>query len=505
METNKYLIDNEIDTQELWRGIGGHFDSLNQIIHEIIDNSISNFKSNPHLAFHTILISITKIDSKNVEIFIEDTGTGIKNINNAFTLGNKKSQESPLNEHGFGLKHALATANPDNNNWAVYTRTEDLESRGLVSVIKSPYKIQEFYGENISFNLDNYPTKLKNQSTGTIVKFVTSYEMYKSLGRNGIKDSKGIALYLKEDLGFIYSGIINANIAEIQLIVDDEPKMIVNSVEPWWNNTSSSKEKVDLGLLAGDGETGSVILSYKIGTINDRFSMNSDNEKAVYYRTNMKSSGVEIRINGRMIKNNLLNEIWHDVYQHNRFNNFLVQINLESDNLSFLPATRSSKNGFKQGDIKLLGLYNWIRTHCKFPIENKKERDEIHLFDELKEIKIKQLKEVVDGKLTVDVGRRVLKRSKENIKIDFFVAFNNNTIIYLGVKGTSSPIDLYKLKLYWDACIIDNLLPTSAILLANAHSDLVVDLSSMNNSLKDINGNSYKFSLKKWEDENIIS
>jgi hypothetical protein len=501
---DKYLIENQIDTKELWKGIGGHFDSLNQIIHEIIDNSISNFKANPQLSFHTILISINKIDAKNVEIFIEDTGTGIKNINNAFTLGNKKSQESPLNEHGFGLKHALATANPNNDNWQVYTRTQELKDNNLVSLISSPYQINEYYGKNLEFNFDNYPSKLANYSTGTIVKFITSFEMYKSLGRNGIKDSKGIALYLKEDLGFIYAGVINSNIAEIQLIVDNEPKMIVNSVEPWWVENKYSKDKIDLGLLAGDLPTGEIILSSKIGTIKDRIAVDEENEKAVFYKTNMQNSGVEIRINGRMIKNNLLKEIWDGKFkQHNRFNSFLVQINLESNNSSFLPSTRSSKNGFKQGDIKLLGLFNWIRTHCPLPIENKNDRDEIHHFQELKEIKIKQLKDIVDGKLTVEIGRRILKRTQDNIRIDFFVAYNNTTIIYLGVKGVSSPIDLYKLKLYWDACVIDNLLPTNAILLANEHSELVQDLSSMNNSLKDINGNSYKFTLKKWQDENI--
>lgn len=503
MEESKYLIDNQIDTKELWKGIGGHFDSLNQIIHEIIDNSISNFKSNPQLSFHTILLSIRKVDDKNVEIFIEDTGTGIKNINNAFTLGNKESQESPLNEHGFGLKHALATANPNNDNWRVYTRTSDLVDKDLVSIISSPYEITNYYGTYEKFSIDNYPSKLKNTSSGTIVKFITSFEMYKSLGRSGVKDSRGIALYLKEDLGFIYSGIIKSNIAEIQLIVDDEPKMIVNSVEPWWMENSFSREKIDLGLLAGESETGEIILSSTIGTIKNRITI-EDNEKAVYYKTNMKNSGVEIRINGRMIKNNLLNEIWNDKFQHNRFNNFLVQINLESNNSNFLPSTRSSKNGFKQGDIKLLGLYNWIRTHCPLPIENKNDRDEIHLFEELRDIKLKQLKEIVeDGKLTVEINRRVLKRSRDNIRIDFFVAFNNTTLIYLGIKGISSPIDLYKLKLCWDACVIDNLLPTNAILLANEHSELVQDLTSMNNSLKDINGNIYKFTLKKWKDENI--
>ena len=80
------IIDNQPNAQELWAGIGGHFDNLGQIINEFLDNSISNFAANT-LDSRNILITLKELESRNVAITIEDTGTGIKNLSEAFTLG----------------------------------------------------------------------------------------------------------------------------------------------------------------------------------------------------------------------------------------------------------------------------------------------------------------------------------------------------------------------------------------------------------------------------------
>lgn len=69
-----------------------------------------------------IIIYLKELDSEgDVEVVIEDSGTGIKRLDEAFTLGSRLAAESPLNEHGFGLKHALASANPANDSWKIFT------------------------------------------------------------------------------------------------------------------------------------------------------------------------------------------------------------------------------------------------------------------------------------------------------------------------------------------------------------------------------------------------
>ena len=104
-------ILNHIDnSDDMWSGIGGHFDTFSQVICEFIDNSIANFIQ------HKLTTKVVKVtlseDGEKVKVKIEDTGTGIKDLNRSFTLGGKVREENShsLNEHGFGIKHALASA-----------------------------------------------------------------------------------------------------------------------------------------------------------------------------------------------------------------------------------------------------------------------------------------------------------------------------------------------------------------------------------------------------------
>lgn len=115
------------NANELWTGIGGTFDSFNQVIFEFVDNTIANLTAN-RLNSNNIIITIDENNDGSITYTQEDTGTGIKDIEKSLTIGNKDNRESTLNEHGFGMKHALASANPKNDNWEIVTRTiEDLK------------------------------------------------------------------------------------------------------------------------------------------------------------------------------------------------------------------------------------------------------------------------------------------------------------------------------------------------------------------------------------------
>ena len=172
METN-LMIKNEPNADELWAGIGGHFDSLGQIINEFIDNCISNFVGNGTMT-RNIVISLNELTNNgDVQVIIEDSGTGIKHLDEALTLGSCAAAESPLNEHGFGMKHALASANPENNSWVIYTRTQSDIDEGKFKKIEAPYKIDNFTAKICTVEI--WPGKLNG--TGTIIKFVCKKEM----------------------------------------------------------------------------------------------------------------------------------------------------------------------------------------------------------------------------------------------------------------------------------------------------------------------------------------
>lgn len=504
METSM-AINNRPHADELWAGIGGHFDSLGQIVNEFIDNSISNFSGNNTMTRNIIISLEETAQNGDVIITIEDSGTGIRKLNEAFTLGSCAAAESPLNEHGFGLKHALASANPKNDSWVIYTRTQEDMDAGQYKKIEAPYKIEDFTAmicEN-----EKWPGKLNG--TGTIIRFICKREMYKTIARGmkgGITNFRNIADVLCEDIGFIYSGVIEENKAGITLdIVDangDRTNRSVGAVKPDWEDyikPKSGSQEVDLG-------NGKVTIEYQFGKINKKQNrIEFDNTTArKYYQKSMSTSGVEIRINGRVLCYNLFKEIW-GIEKHNSYNYLLVTINLKSKDKAALPKTRTSKNGLREGDEKLENLYQWIRSNLNEPQKDVTLSDhETDLFEEL----CKRMNQydpdpgkIIKTEMEVFISTG---NPKDRVRLDLYCKNSYGITIYEGKKDVTTSKDVYQLRMYWDGLVYDGIKPGKGILLAASHPDSVKELISIVNTMCDTNGNKYNFETKTWEDVGIV-
>ena len=487
-------INNEPRVPEVWSGIAGHFDNFSQIIYEFTDNSISNFSAND-LHNKNILITI-KEHPNEVAITIEDTGTGIKNLNNAFSLGGQSSRESPLNEHGFGFKHAIASANPENDSWEIDTRTKEDLQMHQYKKISAPYKIKDFSATLVADS--SWPGQYN--STGTIIKFTCTKEMYQTIARDFKGSDKSfftIADILCEDLGFVYAGIIHSGLAYITLEIialDGHITRPVGALRPNWGDSISPGKGVDIVDLGG----GFVKIEYIFGYLNEptkRIEFNNTTSRK-YYQRNMASSGVEIRINGRLLCHNLFKEVWGRE-KHNSYNNLLVTINLISDNLNSLPKTRTSKNGFRKGDEKLAALYSWIKKRMKDPPKNPIVR-EPNYFTLLKENK---LKHDSDPNMIVETEKFVFTSTgnkKDLVRIDLYVLANDRITIYEGKKNFTTSKDVYQLRMYWDGLVYDGVNPDNGILVASYHPDSVKNLLEAVNDMPDANGNHYHFEAKTW-------
>jgi hypothetical protein len=491
-----HRINNSPNSDILWRGLAGHFDSFTQIVNEFIDNSISNIKSHPNLNVKQIKITLT--DSQDcIQIKIEDSGTGFKHIDNAFTLGAQDAQDSTMNEHGFGFKHALATANPKNDAWKIATRTESQHSSGSYSLIKSPYKFEDFTYEELSTSELNWPGDL--DTTGTVFMFSCSKPLFNTV-TEGISGNHGFlsqVRYLAEDLGFTYSDLISDNIAPITLVaISSSGEQIYNqpvvAIEPQINNfIFPPGEGVDNVVLDGSP----VKVEYKFCDI----KKHSDCKK--YYQRSMSTSGVEVRLNGRMIDYSLFSEVWN-IEKHNSFNYLLVKLNLISDDKSKLPTTRTSKNGIRKGDKKLEDLFAWVRGFVSRPTpsNHRDDQDEKSLFEKLAELKEAQL----PNPKNISLEKTVFGSINYSVRIDLWQFWSPiGLTIYEGKKLKTSPQDVYQLRMYWDGCIIDNHNPVEGILIGSEHPDSVYSLVATVNSMTDANGNNYNFTIKTWRDEGI--
>lgn len=271
------------NANELWTGIGGTFDSFNQVIFEFVDNTIANLTAN-RLNSNNIIITIDENNDGSITYTQEDTGTGIKDIEKSLTIGNKDNRESTLNEHGFGMKHALASANPKNDNWEIVTRTiEDLKE-GRYKKIQAPYNYNLNF-DSIDCNEKEWPGQYL--STGTIIKFKCSRIFFETV-QNGISGKAGLRKcldYFCEDLGYYYSDIIKEG--KVSIIVKS------NNIEknsPYYKTIGAIEPKVSGYYTPAQGEKeynlggGNVLIKYKFLEIKEgNFSK--------YYLKNQSTAG----------------------------------------------------------------------------------------------------------------------------------------------------------------------------------------------------------------------
>lgn len=485
------ILNNQPESNGMWRGIGGHFDALGQIMAEFVDNAVSNFKRYDPV-MRQIYIRLHEASADRVFVSVEDTGSGIENLENAFRLGGTESPDTPLNEHGFGMKHALASANPFNDDWRVYTRTEGQFEAGKHTKVTAEFLINGLAAGVSSIDEERWPG-LHNGS-GTYIAFTCSREMFETL-RRGVQGPSGFSRcveYLAEDLGFVYAGLISSGEVAIRIVEKDisgnERNHNVAAVQPDWRgyySPGNGQENVDLGY-------GVVQVKYQFGEMNA-------SSYYKYYKRNMSSSGLEIRVNGRLLEKNLFKSVW-EIEPHNRYNHLLVIVDLRSTHSERLPVTRTSKNGFRQGDEKFISLIEWVRRKMPDPPRDLSNAYNEHdLFVEL--LDMKQL-HVPDPK-TVKREQKVFQTIQEQIAIDLYLHHGSDLILYEGKKDKTSVKDVYQLKMYWDGCVLDGMTPTQGILISAEHPQSVEQLIAHINQMHDLRGNTYSFLTKTWRDEGV--
>lgn len=501
------FLENKAESNVVWVGLGGNFDSLPQIINELVDNSLSDLIRH-HKGIHmkSIFIKIIKDkekdkdkgkdeeDEENYHIQIEDTGSGIENLSAAFSLGNYDGQETSLNEHGFGMKNALAAANNTNDAWKVITRNTKAKDGDYYYVVEAPYSLSKQRVTKVEH--EKYPGELDQ---GTIVSFDVSFRLIKTIVK-GLKGNyqklSAIVGVLSEDLGYTYGPLLKKYGINMEIIykdddMDEDATSLVSEVVP----------KVQRILAPGIGDykhdfgRGELTLHYE-------FLCVERNEKLYkHYLANMDTSGVEIRVNGRLLTDNLFTEIW-GIEKHNAYNYLLVKLDVRSDNVDSLPKTKTTKTGFLQDDKVLSNIYSWVSKELSPSKRAGLADHEVELFEQLRELKEKMYKDD-DSSCVVETERYAFTRLDEKIRIDLYQMFNDKITIYEGKKDKTTPKDVYQLLMYWDGLTFDGNHVNQAILIASEHPDSVKRIVEYKNGSKDSEGNQYNIKLDSWHDVGI--
>ena len=132
-------IDNAPNGKEFFAGISGNFKDFGQTLCELIDNPISNFRAH---GIHGRVEIVLEEQGDYVDVMVRDNGTGIENMDAALTIAARSCAESTLNEHGMGLKHALASINAgEDQHWSIQTRTAEDVANDRYQRAEGPYDI----------------------------------------------------------------------------------------------------------------------------------------------------------------------------------------------------------------------------------------------------------------------------------------------------------------------------------------------------------------------------
>ena len=469
----------------LWKNLGGNFHDLSQAICEFCDDSISNFNGNltDSTLNRVVRIQVTPMNGM-VDITVEDGGTGIQDLNNALRLAGQARKETPLNEHGFGLKHALAYVEDKGSYWEISTRTQEDAELNRYRKVHTPYS---FSGEGEYH--DGWIGSLGR--TGTVIHFTCPMDIFNTLNPDTNKEltfDEQLAI-LKEHLRYVYADILQSGKARIEFISakNGHPDWeVLQALMPQWDSSTRvviPQQDYDLG-------TGAVKISCEYGCIKP--SVENHN----YYLGNMETSGVEVRINGRVVERGLMKAIWGRKV-HNAENAFLVRVNLETNGFDVLPGTSNEKNGFRKGDRRLRKLFKWIRANVQIPNSCRESR-ECQLFRLLAEKKKKE-----PGMTRVSLEEGTFLTIGLHMRIDLFTCQNNKVTIYEGKVKKTKAIDVYQLKMYWDGCIEDGVPAEEGVLIGGSHSAEALTLIQYVNRMTGPDGRRYNFRTTTWKDEGI--
>lgn len=468
--------------------LASSYNNISQVICEFIDNAVSNLLAHGEDAS---LVRMIRIMIRNlgdtVDITIEDGGTGMEDVHDAMTLCSALAGDTPLNMSGCGFKASFSYIESNHGTWECFTRTIQDRTLDRHCYFKAPYDFGDgvFTGEYRA----GWVNTLNN--TGTVIHFTCPMHVFATLNPSALEEKPTfphLVSILRENIRYTYSQILMNKSVTMEFVVHDgtnENRETLEGLAPIWKSepTALTPQTIDLG-------DGPVTIYCQYGTIL------GDPNNLFHYKANMESSGAEISINGRVIEHGLMREIWRRRI-HPSQNGFLTQINLVAPYVTAIPKTKAAKNGFREADPKLKELFLWIRKCVPLPevVKDSKEKRLLRKFEE----KLKKLPGYIRSETEMNVFRSI----HLSVLADLFEVRDNRIRIYEGKARKTAALDLYQLRMYWDACVKDGYPPDEAILIGKSHSEDVLHLANYLNTLQGADGRPYNFSLTTWKEQDI--
>ncbi len=473
--------------QGLFKGLAKSNLKFHQCICELIDNSIA--ACNGKKFDITVILSTNSKDKSLIDVHIVDKSGGMdkETLKKAINIGNSATTTHRLNEHGFGLKNALAVLTHGGEyNWNIWTKAKNTP---IVLHIKSPFK-QKMLIDEVE-NFPELPYEQTHDKISTIIHAEVKKELLKSMQYVGRKSEQLETQvdYLHEHLGVAYRGFLSSKkVGEITIIAENQSE-----------EEGFSEQAVRSLNIPFKNEDGEKNLKLKVRNKEIEFKvtygyLKEDEEQyKIYYRGYNSQKGLDIQIGDRVIATGIFNEIWKDIATEDKndgYRTFVGEVIIPEQNRGIF-STINNKTFVNEEDDDWKKLFEIIgREIDPKPSKNWRPTEEYIRKELIKKLKLTPSKPIVDSRKVWGTG----------VEIDVYYEYKDEIFIYEIKIGKAAPLHLYQLKMYWDGLVIQGKQPTKAILMIEEiGKNIETMIEEMNTKLKDPSGNNYNFEFKKYD------
>ncbi len=494
-------------TEGLFEGLAKQNMLFHQCIGELVDNAIAaNIGNNPFLV--EIIFIENPRDDSIVDTYVCDQSSGmtLEIFKKAVQPGIPATTQSRLNEHGFGMKNALATLSGNNGPWKIWTGPKGSSE---VFTIEGPFRSKMKIRDDEPFPTDSFLPA----DSSTIIKVSVKKSFMQTVQGRGAPTENIVILrkWLIEHLAVMYRGYLELDLQTHLPSGSITVSIGTNrlSVPPVLVPTADRKRKYfDIAL------NGTVYpLTYNYGTLDEvqRDTLINGEKAKYYYQKNQKTQGIDIRLGKRVIATMQFETIWKtddgkQLMRHPSYNEFVGELIIPELPRGVLTTT-NNKTDFNLDDENWEAIFRELQQFK--PIKDIREKSEAELRKKwIRMLKATNPHDTVSDNVSVwPTGTRIDVYRKINI--------TNEIIIYEIKAGRGSPHHLYQLKMYWDGLVLQGEQPKEGILLVEDYATNLEQMANLMNQMPSPNlpattsgagtqqSDPYNFIIRRHSDVNL--
>ena len=496
-------VDTSAAVGSYWLGLARQQMQFQQVLGELVDNAIAAPKKDRDGDDVPIRIEVIVVfEDPTIKLTVADDGHGISLEDlesKVLRPGGQGSEKGVLNEHGFGLKNALCMLTRNEDGFLIRTRDATCPFDDKQYLVRGPFS-QTTMVDLEDSSVWNENLAHVNERVGTRIFAETSFDFFQTLYARGLRFDT-LMTRLLEHLGVMYRHYLSDANNKLWVRWKEITGAATSFVEtrvrpiqiPYVRNQATKTYPFEIQ----EGNERATA-SYEYGTLDRgarQTSAGTDWDPSlphpfplmIYYRGNLRTQGIDISVRNRVILNGIMERIWEDVPRHNDWNDFVGELRLDGHFRTV--NNKTDVDPHNPYWVKLLEIL--VDQETYMAERSTRAKSEKALKEKLKtglEANIAGSEAQLEWPIGGGIG----------VKIDIYHKKPGRHVdVYEAKMGTSTPLDLYQLLMYWDLVTPTNITIDSGRLIADEHPESVRRLARQINKRKDAKGRKYNLIVKR--------